>query len=126
MGSAEKRGRRFPDPASGSEKLWRDFGSASSPLPRGTLQNTVTPFHQSSLSAEICFHHMEALMILCSRGYLRRIYMKSSFAECDKNQTVNVPLLSVPHSLFPPSSVELGELLFPFKFGLVFFSLGLV
>ena len=122
MGSAEKREHRFPDPASSSEQLRRDFCSASSPLRRGTLQNAVTPFHQSSLSVEVCFHHVEALMILCSRGYLWRIYMKPSFAECGKSQTVNVPLLNVPCSLFPPSSVHLGELLFPLKFGcFVFF-----
>lgn len=63
MGSTEKRGCRFPDPASGSKQLGRDLCSASSPLPRGTLQNTVTPFHQSNLSVEVCFYHMEALIV---------------------------------------------------------------
>ena len=122
MGSAEKRGHRFPDSTSGSEQLRRSFCSVRSPPARGTWQNTVTP-HQSSLSVETGFHHMEALMMLCSCGYLRRIYMEPNFAECDKNQTINIPLLKVPHSLFPPSSVQLGELLFPFKFGLFVFSL---
>lgn len=42
--------------------------------------------------------------------------MKPSFAERDKNQNINVPLLSVPHSLFSRSSVQQGELFFPFKF----------
>lgn len=62
-------------------------------------------------------------MVLCSPGYLHRIYTTSCFAECGKNQTINVPFLSIPCSLFPPSSVQLGELLFPFKFGWVFFFL---
>lgn len=60
-------------------------------------------------------------MILCSPGYLQRIYTKPYFAECSKNQTVNVPFLNIPCSLSPPSSVQLGELLYPFKFGWFFF-----
>lgn len=96
------------------------FCSANSPLPRASWQNTVTPFCQGSLSAEVCCHLMEALVILCGHAYLTRIYTKPCFAECDESKTVNVPLLNVLCSLFPSCCVQLGELLFPFKFGEVF------
>lgn len=53
-------------------------------------------------------------MVLCSCGYSKKMHTKLSFAGYDKNQIVNVLLLSVSHSL--SFSVQLGKLLFPFIF----------
>lgn len=61
-------------------------------------------------------------MVLCSCGYSKKMHTKLSFAGYDKNQIVNVLLLSVSHSL--SFSVQLGKLLFPFIF--FFFSWRLV
>lgn len=109
----KRAGTRFCDPLSPeSAVLFCKLTPTQS-----TLQNTVTLFHQSSLSVEVCCHLMEALMILCSHAYLMRAYTKPSFAECYKSQTANIPLVNITCSLFPSSCVQLGELLFPFKFG---------
>lgn len=56
-------------------------------------------------------------MIMCSHAYLTRRYTKPSSTECDKSQTVIVPLLNVSCSFSPSAHVQLGEFLFPFKFG---------
>lgn len=61
-------------------------------------------------------------MVLCSCGYSKKMHTKLSFAGYDKNQIVNVLLLSVSHSL--SFSVQLGKLLFPFIIFFFFLEIG--